>query len=137
MFVVLLARYISFCNCLVIFIYLFIVIVAVNLIIDTCGFNYHELRMTSVEIKSRREILIKYKKMLIVLGSTVALIASLMAYSKSQSYWTTVARKIYHQMQYSLLGLKENFIDLLQAKYNKTGEKIIFTILNSIEYLQF
>ncbi|XP_008547555.1 retinol dehydrogenase 12 isoform X2 [Microplitis demolitor] len=43
-----------------------------------------------------------------------------MAYSKSQSYWTTVARKIYHQMQYSLLGLKENFIDLLQAKYNKT-----------------
>ncbi|XP_057317837.1 retinol dehydrogenase 12-like isoform X2 [Microplitis mediator] len=43
-----------------------------------------------------------------------------MAYSKSRSNWTTVATKIYHQIQYSILGIKENFIDFLQAKYNKT-----------------
>ncbi|CAD6207187.1 GSCOCG00010156001-RA-CDS [Cotesia congregata] len=58
--------------------------------------------------------------MLIVIGSTVALIASLMAFSKPRNYWSTFARGIFMLAKYNLVGLKELFLDIIHAKYNKT-----------------
>ncbi|XP_063992141.1 retinol dehydrogenase 12 isoform X2 [Diachasmimorpha longicaudata] len=57
--------------------------------------------------------------MFVVVGSTLALIASFFAYSKSRC-WSVMARKFALDVKYQLLGMRETIIDLIQARYNKT-----------------
>ncbi|KAK0167577.1 hypothetical protein PV327_004956 [Microctonus hyperodae] len=59
-------------------------------------------------------------KMLIVFGSTLALIASIIACTKSRKYWLEMGDEIMISLKYQLMGMKENIMDIVRAKYNKT-----------------
>ncbi|KAK0076579.1 hypothetical protein PV325_005167 [Microctonus aethiopoides] len=58
--------------------------------------------------------------MLIVYGSTLALIASIIACTKSLKYWLEMGDEMIISLKYQLLGMKENIMDIVRAKYNKT-----------------
>ncbi|XP_015115199.1 retinol dehydrogenase 12 [Diachasma alloeum] len=63
---------------------------------------------------------VKFRRMFVVVGSTLALLASFFAYSKSRYHWSVMARKIALEVKYQLMGMRETILDLAQARHNKT-----------------
>ncbi|XP_015603425.1 dehydrogenase/reductase SDR family member on chromosome X [Cephus cinctus] len=62
----------------------------------------------------------KIKNMLLLFGSTCALVAGILIYTKSRKNWPLVFHEILYEIKYNVLGSKGLIIDRLEARYNKT-----------------
>ncbi|XP_011308761.1 retinol dehydrogenase 12 [Fopius arisanus] len=58
--------------------------------------------------------------MFVLVGCTLTLLGSFLAFNKSRSFWLIMARKIVLELKYQLLGTREIFFDFVQSRYNKT-----------------
>ena len=68
----------------------------------------------------------KWKAIMILYGSTVALIASFCAWPKGRNFFSLLMSRIYLQLRYQVMATKELYYDFRDAKYNKTGKIILF-----------
>lgn len=80
----------------------------------------------------------KYKSVMILFGSTIALIGSFCAWPKGRNFFSLMASKILFELRFQLLGAREVLYDLRDAKYNKTGKfrVDIISIKNIESHLQ-
>lgn len=68
---------------------------------------------------TRFEILRDRHRKMILIGSICLIITSILAYRKPKESWPILLLRLFYQIKYGFLGIKETIVDWVNAKHNK------------------